>query len=204
MICILKDDLFSSLGLPRWCSGKESTRQCRGCRRPGFNPWLGKIPWRRKWQPTPAFLPGEFHRQRSLAGYSPRSCKESDTTEHTHIYTSLSPYSVSSMQTRLGALLPVCVSSPPGSSVHGILPGKNIGVGCHSLLQGTFPTQGWNSGLLRWHADSLWSEPPGKTESVLPTCFLSASSLSARKCWEYQLREGKSEEPGTWGSFSSF
>ena len=48
-----------------------------------FNPGMGRIPWRRKWQPTPVFLPGESHRQRSLAGYSPWSCKESDTTEHT-------------------------------------------------------------------------------------------------------------------------
>ena len=44
----------------------------------------GKIPWRKKWQPTPVFLPGEFHGQRSLVGYSPWGCKESDTTEQTH------------------------------------------------------------------------------------------------------------------------
>ena len=47
-----------------------------------FNPWAGKIPWRRKWQPTPVFLPGESHGQRSLAGYSPWGRKELDTTEH--------------------------------------------------------------------------------------------------------------------------
>ena len=41
-----------------------------GDMRRGFDPWVGKIPWRRAWQPTPAFLPGESHRQRSLAGYS--------------------------------------------------------------------------------------------------------------------------------------
>ena len=46
-------------------------------RRPGFDPWVWKIPWRREWLPTPVFLPGEFHRQRSLAG----GCKESDRTE---------------------------------------------------------------------------------------------------------------------------
>ena len=40
-----------------------------------FNPWVGKIPWRRKWQPTPVFLSGKSHEQRSLAGYSPRGCK---------------------------------------------------------------------------------------------------------------------------------
>ena len=47
-----------------------------------FQPWVGKIPWRRKWQPTPLFLPGEFHGQRSLAGYNPWGHKESDTAEH--------------------------------------------------------------------------------------------------------------------------
>ena len=49
--------------------------------RPRFNPWIGKIPWRRKWLPTPVFLPGEFHGQRNLVGYSPWGCKELDTTE---------------------------------------------------------------------------------------------------------------------------
>jgi len=50
-------------------------------RRPRFNPWVKKIPWRRKWQSTPVFLPGKFHGQRSLVGYSPWGCKESDKTE---------------------------------------------------------------------------------------------------------------------------
>ena len=43
--------------------------------------WVGKIPWRRNWQPTPVFLPGESHGQRSLVGYSPRCCKELDKAE---------------------------------------------------------------------------------------------------------------------------
>ena len=51
------------------------------CRRHGFNLWSGKIPWRRKWQPTPVFLPGKSHGQRSLAGYSTRGHKELDMTE---------------------------------------------------------------------------------------------------------------------------
>ena len=52
-----------------------------------MDPWVRKIPWSRKWQPTPVFLPGEFHVQRSLAGYSPWGPKESDTTERiTHTY----------------------------------------------------------------------------------------------------------------------
>ena len=58
-----------SRGLPRWLSGKESTYQCRWYKRGWFDPWVGKIPWRRKWQHTPVFLPGEPRGQRSLAGY---------------------------------------------------------------------------------------------------------------------------------------
>ena len=61
---------------------------CLQCRRPGFNPWVGKIPWRRKWQSTPVLLPVKSHGQRSLAGCSPWDCKESDTTERIH-FTSL-------------------------------------------------------------------------------------------------------------------
>ena len=51
------------------------------CRRPGFDFWIRKIPWRREWLPASVFLPGEFHEQRSLAGYSPWGCQELDTTE---------------------------------------------------------------------------------------------------------------------------
>ena len=55
------------------------------------DPWVRKIPWGRKWQPTPVFLPGKFHGQRSLASYSPWGLKESDITEHslTHSLTGL-------------------------------------------------------------------------------------------------------------------
>ena len=51
------------------------------CRRPRFDPWVRKIPWRRKWQPTPVSLPGESHGQRNLVGYSPWGPKESDTEQ---------------------------------------------------------------------------------------------------------------------------
>jgi len=57
------------------------------CRRCNFDPWVGKIPWKRAWQPTPVFLTGESHGQRSLEGYSPKGGKEADTTEMTeHIH----------------------------------------------------------------------------------------------------------------------
>ena len=58
--------------VPGGSVGKESACQCR---RPGFKPWVRKIPWRRKWQPTPVFLPEKFYEQRNLVGYSPQSCK---------------------------------------------------------------------------------------------------------------------------------
>ena len=71
---------FFFLGFPRWLSGKESACQYRRHR---FNSWARKIHWRRKWQPTPAFLPGECHGQRSLVDYTVRGVTESDTTAHT-------------------------------------------------------------------------------------------------------------------------
>ena len=70
------------IGFPSGTSGKESACQCRRCKRSWFDPWVGKIPWRRAWQPTPVFLPGKSHGQRSLAGCSPQGHKELDMTEH--------------------------------------------------------------------------------------------------------------------------
>ena len=60
---------------------KEPACQRRGLKRYGFYLWVGKIPWRRAWQLTPLFLPGESHGQRSLAGYSPKGLTESETTK---------------------------------------------------------------------------------------------------------------------------
>ena len=70
-----------TLGLPRWLSGQDSACQCRRLQRHAFDPWVGKIPWRREWQPIPVFLPGEFHGQKSLVDYSTWGLKESDRIE---------------------------------------------------------------------------------------------------------------------------
>ena len=67
--------------------GKKPACQCRRCKRPRFDPYIGNNPRRRTRQPPPVFLSGESHGQRSLEGHSPWGCKESDTTEelkHTH------------------------------------------------------------------------------------------------------------------------
>ena len=87
-MCLRFASLFSS-----WASlvapcGNEPACQCRRC---GFNPWVGKIPWRRKWQPSPEFLAGKSHGQKELAGYSPWSHKESAMTEHARMLSSYCP-----------------------------------------------------------------------------------------------------------------
>ena len=83
--CFLKFPLFYFLkkkklfGCFGGSDGKESA--CNA------DPWVRKIPWRREWQPTPVFLPGEFHGQSTLMGYSPWGCKEWDMTERlTHTF----------------------------------------------------------------------------------------------------------------------
>ena len=78
IIANIKNSLYIFMGFPWWLNSKGSTCQCRRCE---FNPWDGKTPWRRKWQPRPVFLPEKSYGQRSPAGYSPGNHKESDMTE---------------------------------------------------------------------------------------------------------------------------
>ena len=77
----MREILRNNSELPGWLNGKEHACQRRRQSRHGFDPWLRKMPWRRAWQPTPVFLPGESHGHGSLKGYSPWGRKESDTTE---------------------------------------------------------------------------------------------------------------------------
>ena len=72
-----------SVDFPGGSGGKSI---CLQCRRLGFDPWVRKIPWRRKWQPTVVLLPGKSHGQRSLVGYSPWGHKELDQTERLHFH----------------------------------------------------------------------------------------------------------------------
>ena len=90
-MALKKDELFLhlslqkplSLGFRSGANGKEPSCQCRGHKEHSFDPCVGKIPWRRKWLPTPVFLPGKSYRQRSLASDSPEGGKELDMTEVT-------------------------------------------------------------------------------------------------------------------------
>ena len=76
IIWSLKDFLGFPVG---WLKKKKKKSTCQ-CRRLRFDPWVGKMPWKRKWQPAPVFLPGESHGQRGLVGYSLQGCKELDMT----------------------------------------------------------------------------------------------------------------------------
>ena len=84
-------DRYSYLGLSMQCSGEAFPCQCKRHKKCGLNPWAGKIPWSKKWQPTLVFLPGKFHGQKALVGYTPWGHNELDMTEwlstHTHTHT---------------------------------------------------------------------------------------------------------------------
>ena len=81
-------ELWPSKGFPAGSSGQTNKQtqpacQCRGYKKHRFDPWVGKIPWRRAWEPTPVFLPGEPHGQQSLAGYGPQGRIKPDMNEVT-------------------------------------------------------------------------------------------------------------------------
>ena len=78
---LLSHDWTELMGFPGGSSSKESACQFRRCRRCGFDRWVGKIPWRRTWQPTPVFLLGKFHGQSNLVATT-MGLQRSDTTEH--------------------------------------------------------------------------------------------------------------------------
>ena len=88
---ILKDDAvkvqYASKFGKFWISLVAQAVKCLStCGRPGIDPWVGKIPWRRKCQPTPVLLPGKFHGRGSRLGCSPWGQYESDTTEWLHFH----------------------------------------------------------------------------------------------------------------------
>ena len=131
--------------------------------------------WRRKWQSTPVLLPGKSHGQRSLVGNSQWGHKESDTTEWLH-------YSCHVPARLLQSCLTLCDSihwCPPGSSLRGISPNNNTGVGCCAFLQGIFPIQGSNLCLLcllHWQAGSL-PLAPLVYSAIKKSAFESAVSM---------------------------
>ena len=149
----LSISMGNHMGFPTWLSGKESTCQCMRHRRLVFNLWVGNIPWRRKWQPTPVFLPGKFHGQRSLAGYSPWDRKESDTTERLTHFSHLNN-GVMNLGSALWSPLPQGLSQGFGQGIGQDLSSFNAGLGQDPLLTSLSgfwqdsDSQGWS--LATW------------------------------------------------------
>ena len=117
--------------LPWWLRGQESACWCR---RLQFDTWFGNIPWRRKWQPTPVFLSGKFHGQRSLEGHSPWGCKRvghrianKPQQQQTNKGTARAPPTTKPVPAH--GLQPSRLLHPWD------FPGKSTGVGCHCLLR---------------------------------------------------------------------
>ena len=92
---------------------KEPASQCRRGKICRFDSWVRKIPWRRKWQFAPVFLPGKFPGQRSPAGYSPRGRKESDMSEHTHTQTNTHTHRWFQYAAKFGDQMLYLIRCPP-------------------------------------------------------------------------------------------
>ena len=167
-ICVC---LYIYIGFPDDAAGKESASNAGDT---GFNPWVRKIPWRRKWQPTSVFLAKKVHGQRKC--YSSKGCKELDTTEqlsiHTHIYTHVCAHththtyiytlfffkilfwhrpSQSTVKVLVTQSCPTTLGhpmecSPLSSAVHGTLQASELE--WVARLQGISSTQGLNLGPL--------------------------------------------------------
>ena len=150
-------NLLEEIGLSSWLNVKEPTCQCRRC---GFYPWVWKIPRMSKWQPTPVFLPGKSHGQKTLAGCSP-GVAESDTTEHLSMH-----FQFSSVQSCLTLCDPMNHSTP-GLPVH------------HKLLESS-------QTHVHWVGDAIQPSHPLSSPSPLPPIppsirvFSSESTLRMR------------------------
>ena len=118
----------------QWEVGQISSRVCQ-CRRPGFDIWVGKISWRRAWQPTLVFLHGESHGQRSLTGYSTYGWKESDMTK----WLSTAVNSLSTLSWVCQGHLPCRWSLPPPGNSFFLPPSTASWFSAHlTLFSGSF------------------------------------------------------------------
>ena len=136
-----------------------------------FDTWIGKMPWKRKWQPTPVFLPGESHGQRSLAGYRVHRVAKSQTRWATHPFTFINK-SVTwevmedkNLKSKFGRFCDSMDCSPPGSSVHGILQARILEWVAIPSSRGSSQPRGQTQ-VSALQVDSLVTEPPGKPRTL--------------------------------------
>ena len=192
----LSYDLWSPLCLKLWTNGEEMVNtagpkgselyfldwkevtqwlsihlQCRRQKRREPDPWDRKIPWRRKWQPTPPFFPGESHGQRSLTGYNPQGCKDSDTneaTEHARGPSGVVPWLI--LAENSAAMRQVTDNS--GRKDGQIWSGRDLPAEVPSSL----------SHILC----SPWSPFPSNIAFVLFKCIMKGVDMRFRWRWEYK------------------
>ena len=153
---------------------------------PGFNPWVWKILWSREWKPTPVFLPGESHGQRSLVGYSLWGCRVR------HNWSNLARSESESHSVMSDSLRPHELYSSRNS------PGQNTAVGSLSLLQGIFPKPGIKPRSFTLQVNSLPVKPPGKKLS-LHACSIEWGIVGMIEVWNHSQ---VSKEPPNFGSKS--
>ena len=181
------------IGFPGWCSGEESTCQCSRRKRRGFDPWVGKISWKRKWQSTLVFLLGESHGQRSLVGYSPWVHKELNMTEWLRTHSAKDPMgSVFRSSNHL---------AEQSRAVSWVDRGRKASFLCFNMMlfylicwTFWFPQQWniftWNSLIRSWNTAShlkacLWGLLLVKNKSIPQLLFfLSGKIINAATCWQ--------------------
>ena len=163
-----------TLGFPGGSSGKEPACKCRRHKSCGFSPWVGKIPWRRKWQPTPVFLPGESHGQRNLAGWSPWVAK-SQTWLKWLTKDTLKASSLSCVQL-FATPWTVAYQAPPSMGFSR----QECWSGLPFPSPGDLPHPGIEPGSPALQADALPSEPPGKP--------IGKDTLVASKFWRLWIK----------------
>ena len=139
------------------------------CRRHRFDPLMGKIPWRREWPPTPVFLPGESHGQRSLAGYSPWHHRESDTTWQPNNDKALENVSPEQARGTHSQITNDCIKRVPR-------------LGCRAI-QGTAAAQ------VRMSVSSLSRRHGGREENVLQSIETAISRKTTRETSRSQNRD---------------
>ena len=174
--CLFNMIIKLSLGLPRWLGGKESACQCRRCE---SDPWVGTIPWRRKWQPTLVCLPEKSHGQRSLVGHSPWGHKGSDTAgrlrtrTHTHTFP----------QGHLDGRVCVGTTTPctPGGSLAPVLPQEagrfQRGTSSISIPGGELIRNAGSQPSPALPSEGLWGRPGGLC-FITPSCDSDAGQSS--------------------------
>ena len=138
----------------------QTIRICLQCRRPRFDPWVGKMPWRKEWLPTPVLMPREFHRQRNLARYSPWSYKVTATEQLTlSFFLSICIYNrILKSLSRVRLLVTVAhqASLSMGFSRHDYWSGLPF------LSPGDLPNPEIKPGSPALQTRALPSDPPGK------------------------------------------